>query len=65
VADTVGDAGVLDGDAHPKVRRPWEMVGEPPQAKRSLSQYLIGVLRGINHHVENISYEAQRYPGVK
>ena len=57
--------GVLDGDTHPQVRRPRQPVSQSPKPERSLGEYLVGVLRGVGDHCEDLADEAHRDPGVE
>ncbi len=59
------DAGVLDRNTHPQVGRPIELAGDPGQPRAPLGEDLIGVLRRVRNHLEDLADEAQWDPGVE
>lgn len=63
--DAVGDGHVLHGCAQPDVAGPGESIGEPYSAQWALGEHLIGVLRGLGHHLGNVLNEVHWDPGVE
>jgi hypothetical protein len=55
--DPPENAGVLDRNTHPQIRRPPQVLCQAPQPERSFGQHLIGVLGSSGDHIEDILHE--------
>jgi len=65
VADTVERVAVLDGDAHPQVRWPVQLVGYFAHPGGALGEDLVGVLWRVGYDGKYVSDEAERDAGME